>query len=304
MRVKVLGSAAGGGAPQWNCGCPNCVRLRGSASKARTQTQLALSPSEGVWFLAGASPDLRQQLTRDPDFAPRSSRGTPIEAVILSSADVDSVLGLLHLREFQHFRIYATAGVQRALTEENSLFRTLARSQPPVEWHDLPLEREIEISQSGAAAKLTCKAVSVNGKFPDYMSDALRSALPPKEAVVALEFAQSGKRLLFAPSFPWLSPELKIQIAQADVAFLDGTFWTDDELLHFRGSGPSAREMGHLPLSGPGGLVDQLKDLTKARRILIHLNNTNPVLDESSGPAHALRDPGYDVAYDGMEVAL
>jgi len=146
MRVKALGSAAGGGFPQWNCNCPNCSRLRRGVLKgrARTQTQLAVSPASAKWFLVNASPDLRQQILADPDLAPAAEpRSTPIAAIILTSADVDCVLGLLHLREFQPLHIYSTPSVRRALIEENTLFRTLERSKPPVRWETLPLDERI-----------------------------------------------------------------------------------------------------------------------------------------------------------------
>jgi len=310
MRVKVLGSAAGGGFPQWNCGCSNCSRLRRGTfpGRARTQTQLAISPSPGVWFLAGASPDLRQQLTQGPEFAPpEKSRSTPIHGVFLPDADPDFVVGLLHLREFQPFQIFCTSAVQRVLTEQNSLFRTLERASPPVKWHALPLDHETEIfADAGASrnASLKCRAVVTSGKFPDYVGSSFRDALPQNEAVVALEFTQNEKRVFFAPALPALSAALKNQIAGSDVALLDGTFWTDDELAQARGSATTAREMGHLPLSGTGGLLDQLKDIRSVRRILIHLNNTNPALDEESAATRVLRDAGWEVAYDGMEFTL
>jgi pyrroloquinoline quinone biosynthesis protein B len=310
MRVKVLGSAAGGGFPQWNCGCSNCARLRAGTLQglARTQTQLAISAAPGAWFLVGASPDLRQQLTQNPEFAPREeSHSSPAEGVVLPSADPDFVVGLLHLREFQPFRIYCTESVQRALTEENSLFRTLQRASPPVEWRVLPLDREVELSPSGGASKtgsLQCKALAMNGKFPDYVGGSLRGKLAENEAVVALQFRQGEKRLFFAPAVAGLSTTIKNQIEQSDVALLDGTFCTDDELVRIRGAVPTARAMGHLPLSGAGGLLDELKGVRIPRRILIHLNNTNPALDETSSANRALRDADYEIAYDGMEFEL
>jgi pyrroloquinoline quinone biosynthesis protein B len=306
MRVKVLGSAAGGGAPQWNCGCTNCSGLRRGTLKgrARTQTQLALSTSEGAWLLVNASPDLRQQLISDPEFAPQSRRGSPIHAVVLSSADVDSVLGLLHLREFQPFKIYCTASVQRILTEENSLFRTLDRAHPPIEWRLLSLDRETTILESNSQPPILCKAVSMKGKFPDYVSDGLRRTLPHSEAVIALDFAENGKRLLFAPAIPDITEALQTQIAQSEVALLDGTFFTDDELVKVRGAGVTASSMGHVPLSGPDRLIDKLKSARNTRRILIHLNNTNPALDEESDAARMIREAGYEIAFDGMEFTL
>jgi len=180
MRVKVLGSAAGGGFPQWNCGCANCSRFRSGKLKgrARTQTQVAISSSESGWFLLNASPDLRQQLLQDPEFAPSGSvRSTPIAGIILTSADVDCVMGLLHLREFQPFRIFATQSVMRALNEENSIFRALERSNPPVGWLPLQLGESFAISErAGVFDKvISCRAIPLGGHFPDYVSAGLRT---------------------------------------------------------------------------------------------------------------------------------
>ncbi len=305
MRVKVLGSAAGGGFPQWNCGCRNCNRLRTGLFKgsARTQTQVAVSPAKGSWLLINASPDLRQQLLANPDFAPASeTRGTPIAAVVLTSADVDSVVGLLHLREFQSFRIYATASVRRILTEENSLFRTLERARPPVQWETLPLDQPVPLSRQEPA--LSCTAVSLGGSFPDYVSDELRRSLPENEAVIGLELVQSEKRFLYAPSLPEGGKAFRDRAARSNLSLLDGTFWTDDELIRVLGSGKTARQMGHLPLSGPDGLLEGLRVAQNVRRVLIHLNNTNPVLDEESAENRAVRQAGWEIAHDGMEFEL
>lgn len=310
MRVKVLGSAAGGGFPQWNCACSNCSRLRAGVLKgrARTQAQLAISAFPSAWVLLNASPDLRQQITQDPDFAPNGNlRSTPIAAIILTSADVDCVLGLLHLREFQPLRIYSTFSVRRVLTEENTLFRTLERSNPPIQWEALPLNRPVLIIQSGpssADSNLLCKAVPLDGDFPDYVSEGLRQRLRKEEAVAGLELIQNEKRLFYAPGLPGSSENWKRCVSESDLALLDGTFWTDDELIKIHGAGKTAKSMGHLPLFGPGGLLEQMQAAGRARRVLIHLNNTNPVLDEESAASHAVRDASWEVAYDGMEFNL
>ncbi|HXA79301.1 MAG TPA: pyrroloquinoline quinone biosynthesis protein PqqB [Candidatus Acidoferrales bacterium] len=309
MRIKVLGSAAGGGFPQWNCGCSNCDRARRGLSgfHPRTQAQVAVSPCHGSWFLLNASPDLRQQLLRDPDFAPaEQTRGTPISAIILMSADVDGVMGLLHMREFQPLKIYATASVLRVLKEENSLFRSLERSAPPVEWEALRFDRPISIDQRAGEANsvLTCEAVPLGGDYPDYVGAGLRKDLAKQEAVIGLEFVQEGKKFFYAPSLSGRNDDWKCHAKESDLAFLDGTFWADNELIDVRGSGKTAREIGHVPLSGPEGLLAQFPSAGKDRRVLIHLNNTNPVLDEESAANQAVRDAGWEVAYDGMEFEL
>src|SRR5208282_784089 len=206
MRVKALGSAAGGGFPQWNCNCSNCSRLRGGVFKgrARTQTQLAVSPANAKWFLVNASPDLRQQILTDPELAPATgTRSTPISAIILTSADVDCVLGLLHLREFQPLQIYSTPSVRRVLAEENTLFRTLERSKPSVRWEALPLNQRISLYESDSdrgQAGLYCEAVPLGGEFPDYVSGGLRKSLRDDEAVVGLRLLQDKNRVFYAPN--------------------------------------------------------------------------------------------------------
>src|SRR5579862_5218624 len=208
MRVKVLGSAAGGGFPQWNCACPQCAGVRSGTIKARarTQAQAAISPDGSSWFLLNASPDLRQQVLSSADFVPPAgSRNSPISAVVLTSADTDAVMGLLHLREFQPLHIFATLAVRRIVTEENSLFRVLARSNPPVKWEVLSLDRLIPLIPPSLADKksgLFCKAVSLNGSFPDYVSETLRNSLAPEEAVIGLTLVSKEKKLFYAPNLP------------------------------------------------------------------------------------------------------
>ena len=228
-------------------------------------------------------------------------------AIILTSADVDCVLGLLHLREFQPLRIYSTLSVRRALTEENTLFRTLERSNPPVRWETLPLNRLIPVFQPTPPAEnasLFCKAVPLGGNFPDYVSDALRLNLDEEEAVIGLYFVQNEKRFLYAPTLPGRGEDWRRCVSESDLALLDGTFWSDDEMIKVHGSGKSARNTGHLPLSGTRGLLEQLQLNGNVRRVLIHLNNTNPALDSESAANRAVRDAGWEIAHDGMEFEL
>ncbi len=310
MRVKVLGSAAGGGFPQWNCGCPNCGGLRNGTLKAcpRTQAQVAVSSDPSHWFLLNASPDLRQQIFATPELsvAP-SSLASPISTILLTSADVDCVMGLLHLREFQPLHIYSTLSVRRILTEENSLFRVLARSNPPVRWDSLSLDRIIPLappSSPGAKDGLFCKAVPLFGGFPDYVSDSLKGSLPSEEAVIGLQLVHKEKRLFYAPSFSGLGEDWQRSVDESDLALLDGTFWKDDELIQVKRSRRTARDMGHLPLSGERGMLKRPFRLGKTKRVIIHINNTNPVLNEESPEHRAVREAGWEIAYDGMEFNL
>jgi pyrroloquinoline quinone biosynthesis protein B len=311
MRVKVLGSAAGGGFPQWNCQCPNCSALRDGRLKARprTQTQVIFSPDSKVWFLLCASPDLRQQVLAAHELAPPAdaSSPSPIGGVFLPGADVDSVMGLLHLREFQSFFVFATGGVQCVLQKENRIFRVLERSDPPVKWQTLSSKGRLgcHLSEdSSGPADFISTTVPLGGCYPDYASEETVRTLPPEEAVIGFVMEQGDKRFFFAPSLSGSSAAWKTAAETSDVAFIDGTFWSEDELMRTGRSGKSAREIGHLPLSGPDGLLEQFPASAKGRRILIHINNTNPILDEKSAEHRAVLDAGFEIAYDGMEFEL
>src|SRR5216683_1265405 len=307
MRVTVLGSAAGGGYPQWNCACPNCSRLRAERirSKARSQAQVVVSPVEGECYLLNASPDLRTQIVStkllDPSQPPRH---TPISGVVLTSADVDSVVGLLHLREFQPLQIYSTPSIRRILLEDNHIFRVLDRANPPAIWCDVPINTwfplETSNVSSGESSAIRCRMVPLGSAYPDYVSENLRRALPPGEAVTGLVLAQGNKQIFYAPALPGRSEEWKDWARSSALCLLDGTFWDEDELISAGVGSKTAREIGHVPLSAADGLLSQ-SDFAKAgRRVLIHINNTNPILDEDSPENREVRDAGWEIAYDGM----
>ena len=316
MRIKILGSAAGGGFPQWNCACPNCRRFRQGKfhGSARTQTQIAIEANpeyaqRRYWTLINASPDLRSQLlaTKELQPFPDGTSSTPIRDVYLPSADVDSLLGLLHLREFQGFRILCTPAVRRIISEENSIFRVLGRAAPPVEWVPLEIASTVDTAKHHnpeGPPLVFSRAISLGGDYPDYVSGKLRATLPANQAVIGLVFDHCGKRLFVAPTLPNFSTGWKEWAASSDVVLLDGTFWSDTELINTGRSSKTAREIGHLPLSGPGGLLDQFPNSSQTRKILIHINNTNPILDEDSAAHHAVLEAGFEIAYDGMELQL
>jgi pyrroloquinoline quinone biosynthesis protein B len=310
MRVTVLGSAAGGGFPQWNCACSSCSRLRAGRlhSKARSQTQVVVSTHAGECYLLNASPDLRGQILSSSLLTPKTTpRHTPITGIFLPSADVDSIAGLLHLREFQPLRIYATSSVRRIVQEENRIFRVLDRSNPPAIWQHLPLDAWMPLAAdntTGGHESARCRAVRLGTTYPDYVSDSLRRSLVAGEAVIGLVFAEGGKQFFFAPSLPVGSGNWKECAQSSELCFLDGTFWSENELISAGISAKTASEIGHIPLSGPGGTLGQLRSATKTRRVLIHINNTNPILDEESPEHREVRDAGWEIAYDGMEFEL
>jgi pyrroloquinoline quinone biosynthesis protein B len=323
MRLKVLGSAAGGGFPQWNCACRNCQRIRAGKfhGRARSQTQLAFTTNSKDWFLLSASPDLRAQINATTELCPGpglrrvppESAESPIGGVFLPSADIDSVTGLLHLREFQSFFVFATPSVQRILQNENRVFRVLERADPPAKWVALSNKGRLGChlhEEPGSAPEFLCTTVSLGGTYPDYVSEELRRALVPEEAASAFVIHQGDKRLLYAPSIPADTRAVsansgwKSWMENSDAAFVDGTFWSDDELIQTGRSKKTAREIGHTPLSGPGGMLEQYPKSSRGRRILLHINNTNPILDEDSPQHRAVLDAGFEIAYDGMEMEL
>lgn len=277
-------------------------------ARPRSQAQVAVSSGPSNWFLLNASPDLRQQILATAELSVTSSSpGSPISTIILTSADVDCVMGLLHLREFHPLHIYSTLSVRRILTEENSLFRVLTRSNPPVRWDTLPLDRLIPLvppSSPGAKDGFFCKAVPLLGGFPDYVSDSLKGSFPLEDAVIGLQLVHKEKRFFYAPSVPGVGDDWQRSVDESDLALLDGTFWKDDELIQAKRSRRTAREMGHLPLWGERGMLKRTFRLGKTKRVLIHINNTNPVLNEESPEHRAVRDAGWEIAYDGMEFNL
>jgi pyrroloquinoline quinone biosynthesis protein B len=311
MRLKILGSAAGGGFPQWNCGCHNCAGFRGGSlrSKPRTQAQIAFSTVPEVWFLVGASPDLRSQITMVPEFAPdpENPGRSPIAGVFLLSADVDSVMGLLHLREFQNFYVFATPAVQRLLQNENSLFRVLNRANPPVQWQMLSTRGRVgcHLSENPAAAStFFYSSIPLGGSYPDYASEDSRRNTDADELTVGLVLEQNNKKVLIAPTLSGQRPEWTRAAASADLVLVDGTFWSEDELSRTGRTQKTASEIGHLPLSGAEGLLEQYPKNAKGRKILFHINNTNPVLDEESAEHRAVLGAGFEIAYDGMTIDL
>jgi pyrroloquinoline quinone biosynthesis protein B len=310
MRVTVLGSAAGGGFPQWNCACANCSRLRagGLSYQARSQAQVVVCSNAGEYYLLNASPDLRTQILSTSVLAPeRPPRHTPIAGVLLTSADVDSVAGLLHLREFQPLHIYTTSSVRRIVLEENRIFHVLERASPPAIWQDVPLNTWFPLGTANSTSgesSVRCRMVPLGSAYPDYISADLRRSLPPGEAVIGLVLAHGSKQIFYAPGLPGGSEEWKDWARSSDLCLLDGTFWAENELISAGVGSKTASEIGHVPLSGPGGLLEEFDSAKRGRRVLIHINNTNPILDEESAEHREVRDAGWEIAYDGMEFQL
>jgi pyrroloquinoline quinone biosynthesis protein B len=309
VRIEILGSAAGGGFPQWNCNCRNCQAQRGGTfrGKARTQTQIAVSNSSDSWFLLNASPDLRLQIEATPVLHPRHSRrDSPIAGVVLTSADIDQIAGLLSLRELQPFRVYCTASLRRILQEDNSVFAMLNRVPDQVSWTETSASETFPLlTMEGAKCGLTCSAFSLGCRYPMYVSQARAAKLNAEEALLGVTLQSDiGGRLAYVPAVPAINESLIERLDSSDVVLFDGTFWSDDELIQVQGGGATAREMGHVPVSGPDGTLKRLAGLKRARKIFVHVNNTNPMLNQAGPECSAVREAGWEIAEDGWSVQL
>jgi pyrroloquinoline quinone biosynthesis protein B len=298
VRVRVLGSAAGGGFPQWNCHCETCEAARsGVRALPRTQSSLAIRGGEGPWFLVNASPDARQQLEA---LTPRQVEGVrlpPIAGVLLTDAEIDHTAGLLLLRESQvPVRVFGSEGVEQALRRGYPVLEILER-YCGAEWQTLRPGQARRLEGSS----LTVEPFEAGGDAPRYLDG-------PDVQLEASGFvfrdSGSGSVMTYVPGLARLDDGVLSRLAASDVVLVDGTFWRNDELARLGISTRSARDMGHLPLSGPGGTLAALERLERPRKVLVHINNTNPILLEDSPEREAVRGAGVDVAYDGLEIAL
>ncbi|NYH99961.1 pyrroloquinoline quinone biosynthesis protein PqqB [Cupriavidus plantarum] len=306
--IRVLGSAAGGGFPQWNCNCANCdgVRRGTIEAKPRTQSSIALTQNGRDWLLVNASPDVLAQIRATPALQPaRAARDTGIAAVLLMDAQIDHVTGLLMLREHrQPLPLYATPSVLRDLDRGFPL-RGILSHYCGVDTHELALEGSATSPpfQVPPLPGIDLHAVPLDSKPPPYSPN--RSTPQPGDNIgLRIVDRATGRRAFYAPGLGAISPEIREELDRADVVLVDGTFWTDDEMPRLGLSTKRARDMGHLAQSGPDGMIAALDASRAARKILIHINNTNPILVEDSPERRELAAHGIEVAYDGMEIAL
>jgi len=299
VRVHILGSAAGGGFPQWNCNCANCNRVRAGSdrAKARTQCSVAVSADGSRWSLLNASPDLRAQIASFPELLPASGvRGSSIDAVLLTDAELDHITGLLSLRESQPVQLYCTARVFDWVFASNPIFGALNQ----------PERFRVTIVDNRRAETIGCgpgvEAFFVPGKVPSYV------AKPPANydgATVAYKIVdvRAGSSVLYVPAIRQIDEQFIATAADCDCLLFDGSFWSENEM-ELRGAGTrSASAMGHLPISGSGGSLARLGDLS-IRKIYTHINNTNPILDEDSAERREVEEAGWEVAEDGMDFVV
>jgi pyrroloquinoline quinone biosynthesis protein B len=298
LTAIVLGSAAGGGFPQWNCRCPVC-RLAWAGDRRvrpRTQASLAVSANGEDWVLINASPDLPEQIRRVSELHPRGGmRGSPIKAVLLTGAEVDQVAGLLSLRERGPFDLWATASTLSVI-EENNVFDVLAP--------DLVRRQTISSGEvCRLAGGLEAELFAVPGKAPLYLEGQPSRSAGGSEETVGVEFRAGKMRLAFVPGAAAVTPEMRQRLIRSDVVFFDGTLFSDDEMIATGTGEKTGRRMGHMPIDGAGGSLAALEEL-RARRIYIHINNTNPILVEGSSERAQVMNRGWEVAEDGLEIVL
>jgi pyrroloquinoline quinone biosynthesis protein B len=303
MKIRVLGSAAGGGYPQWNCNCPMCdgVRKGTIRAQARTQSSIAVSSNGSDWVLFNASPDILTQIRANPVLQPaRAKRDTGIVGVVLMDAQIDHTTGLLSLREGKPLEIYCTDMVREDMTTGNPLFNILSH-YCTVRWHQIdPRGKPFTVV---GAEHLEFQPTPLKSKAPPY-SPHRNDPHEGDNIGMRVRDTRSGKTLFYAPGLGQIEAQLKPFLSESDCLLVDGTTWTDDEMIKLGLSQKRAQDMGHLAQSGPGGMMEVLAPLKKPRKILIHINNTNPILNEDSAERAELTRHGIEVAHDGMEISL
>ena len=297
LTAIVLGAAAGGGFPQWNCNCEVC-RLAwagDSRVRARTQASLAVSSGHQPWTLLNASPDLRAQIQANPALHPRDLRASPIKSVVLTGAEIDQTAGLLSLRERSPFTIMATATTLAAVAD-NPMFGALAP--------DVVSRCAIFPGQRfKLAGGLEAELFMVPGKVPLYLEGENPETAEESAANVGVEITDGNKRLAYVPGAAAVTPALRQRLSHADVILFDGTLFTDDEMIRTGTGTKAGRRMGHMPIDGEGGSLAALQGLS-ARKIFVHINNTNPILVDGSTERRRVEATGWEVAEDGMEIVL
>lgn len=300
LKAIVLGASAGGGFPQWNSAAPGCLKARaGQGAKARTQASVAVSADGENWFLLNASPDLRQQILSTPALQQKgTSRGTPIQGVILSNAEIDSVTGLLTMREREPFTLMGSRSTMAQL-DANPIFEALERDI--VTRKVLPLFQSIPLLlKDGRPSGLLLEAFTVPGKAPLY---AEKEGTKPDDSL-GLSVSDGRKTLLFIPGCAEITPELLTRAQKADLLFFDGTLWQDDEMIKAGLSPKTGHRMGHVSVKGDDGPLRHFTHCSKPKKVFIHINNSNPILLEDSPERRIAEEAGWIIAEDGMTFQL
>ncbi|HJN66608.1 MAG: pyrroloquinoline quinone biosynthesis protein PqqB [Pirellulaceae bacterium] len=307
MHVRVLGASAGGGLPQWNCGCPNCTAARADSPdiRSRTQSSVAVSGDGQVWFLLNVSPDIRQQLADFPALGPPDGklRGTAIGGCVITNAELDHTTGLYLLREGCQFSIYSTSVVRRWLNQYNRI-EPVVTSFADRPWFELTLDEPFELqSPDDGPSGLCVRAFETDCHVPRFVSEEAERATDSEIGLV-IDDLRTGGRFVYVPCVAALDDALFNAVEGADCILCDGTFWSDDEPQQFGIANRTSREMGHVPVDGPEGTLAWLADLPIRHRVYAHINNTNPMLNHSSPQYKLVRQGGVQVGQDGDHFEL
>ncbi|WP_353476501.1 pyrroloquinoline quinone biosynthesis protein PqqB (plasmid) [Salipiger sp. H15] len=295
IRARILGAAAGGGLPQWNCGCENCRMARAGDIPSQTQSSLAVSANGRDWAILNASPDIRAQLAATPELHPTGLRDMPLRSVLVTNGDIDHVAGLLTLREMQPFTLYATPGIHEVIAG-NPVFAALAPSV--VTRSPLALDTPAEI-----APGLLATLFAVPGKVPLYMEGAEVETDLISEQTVGVELRAGSSRAFYIPGCARLDAALRARLSGAALVFFDGTLWRDDEMIAAGLGGKTGRRMGHMSMSGPEGSIAAFEGLDVGRKVFVHMNNTNPVLRPDAPERGTAERAGWTIGQDGMELS-
>lgn len=310
MIIKVLGSAAGGGFPQWNCNCHNCADVRKGAPgfTARTQSSLAVSSDGRNWVLLNASPDLRKQINDAPELGSQADgglRNSPIKAAVLTNGDVDHISGLINLREMEPLAVYGSNRVLSVLAQ-NSIFNVL--NSEKVVRRELPLDEPTKLFGADAPLGLTVEAFAVPGKVALYLEDASKGEDFGTEEgdTIGLKITdpETGKAFFYVPGCANVDATLARRLKGAALVFFDGTLFDDNEMIDAGLSAKTGQRMGHISMSGPEGSIAAFEKLGVARKVYVHINNSNPVLDENSDARRHAEAAGWNIGYDGMEIRI
>lgn len=297
MWLQVLGSAAGGGFPQWNCGCPCCRAVRDGSRPARrrTQSSVAVSADRHTWFLLNASPDVRTQIEAFPPLQPREGRATPLGAVLLTDAELDHTLGLLLLREAERIELHATPAIAATLRDGSGVLATLEH------YCDVDLRLVVPGVEVPLADGLTYRAFDVPSTKRARFGGGRQAG---RVVGYRLTDTRSNRAAVHMPGMQRLTTRLRAEIDGSACLLVDGTCWDDDEMVRLGLAAKTSQEMGHLAIDGPDGSLAQLAGIDVERTIYVHMNNTNPVLLEDSEQRRTLDDHGFEVAEDGLEVKV
>lgn len=296
LRTLILGAAAGGGLPQWNCGCPNCTLARAGEIPAQTQSSVAVSANGSDWAILNASPDIRVQLAAARALHPTDLRALPLRSVLVTNGDIDHVAGLLTLREMQPFTLFATETIHQAIAD-NPMFDAVNRSVVPRAVIALNAPFELALG-------LEAELFPVPGKVPLYLEGETVETGLVGENTVGVALRTEDTTAYYIPGCAMLNDDLHARLQGADLVFFDGTLWQDDEMVQAGLGQKTGQRMGHMSMSGADGSIAAFQTLRIARKVFVHMNNTNPVLRPNSEERAEAEAAGWTIGQDGMEITL